>query len=287
MKNIVFAATAIVSAATMTVAARAADVSDTAYDWSGFYLGLNAGAGFNNSKVNHDFNYTGPDVSGGGSASEINNLLDNVGANLKSDETAFTGGGLIGYNWQHDKLVFGVEADLNYAGFGNDRSNNISNQLNDLGELLGDPGAGDENLSATARTSFGADWFATLRGRVGFAADNFLFYGTGGLAYGKMEGSVKIDATELADDDPETDRYYTGSTDATNLGWTVGGGMEYGIDNWSLGIEYLYVDLGSANWRRNLGATQNDDEDQLVGITGKGDVDYQFSVVRASAKLRF
>jgi outer membrane immunogenic protein len=287
MRTFSLAAIAIVSGALPTAAAKAADVSPAAYDWSGFYLGLNAGAAFNNSEVTHDFNYTGPDVDGGGSAREINNLLDDVDANLTSDESVFTGGALIGYNWQHDSLVFGIEADMNYAGFGNDATSIISDQLNELGRLLGDPGAGEEDLYGTARTSFGADWFATLRGRVGFAADNFLFYGTGGLAYGKMEASVKIDATELEDDDPESNRYYTGSTDATNWGWTVGAGMEYGIDNWSLGIEYLYVDLGSADWRTNLGETVNDDEGQLVGIKGKGDVDYQFSVVRATAKIRF
>ncbi len=159
--------------------------------------------------------------------------------------------------------------------------------MNDLGVLLGDPGAADEELDATIRTSFGADWFATLRGRVGFAADNFLFYGTGGLAYGKMEASVKIDATELDNEDPDINCYYTCSTNATNLGWTVGAGMEYGIDNWSLGIEYLYVDLGKSNWNVDLGDTVNDEEDQLVGIRGSGDVDYKFNVIRASAKIRF
>ena len=285
MRFLLLAATAIAAAALSTTAAKAADVPTAAYDWSGFYLGLNAGAGFNNSKVHHDFNYNGPDVDGGGSASEINDLLDDVGANLTSDESVFTGGALIGYNWQHDSLVLGIEADINYAGFGSDATNNISNELNELGGLLGDDA--DEELYATARTSFGADWFSTLRGRVGFAADNFLFYGTGGLAYGKMDASVKIDATELEDDDPDSARYYTGSSDATNWGWTVGAGMEYGIDNWSLGIEYLYVDLGSADWSVDLGETENDDPEQLVGIKGKGDVDYQFSVVRATARIRF
>lgn len=287
MKRFLLTAATIVSVAGMTVTVRAADVPAAGYDWSGFYLGLNAGAAFNNSEVSHDFDYTGPDVPGGGTAGEINSLLNDVDADLTSDESVFTGGALIGYNWQHENLVFGVEADINYAGVGSDQSNNISAQLNDLGGLLGDPGAGDEELSGTARTSFGADWFATLRGRVGFAADNFLLYGTGGLAYGKMDASVKIDATELEDEDPESNRYYTGSTDATNWGWTVGAGMEYGIDNWSLGVEYLYVDLGSADWRTDLGETVNDDEDQLAGIKGKGDVDYQFSVVRATAKIRF
>jgi outer membrane immunogenic protein len=287
MKKFFLAATAIVSVAAITATARAADVSAAAYDWSGFYFGLNAGAALNNSEVNHDFDYVGPDGPVGGTAGEINNLLSDVDADLESDESVFTGGALIGYNWQHDSLVFGVEADINYAGFGSDQSNNISDQLNELGGLLGDPGAGDEELNGSARTSFGADWFATLRGRVGFAADNLLFYGTGGLAYGKLDASVKIDATELEDEDVDSDRYYTGSTDATNWGWTVGAGMEYGIDNWSLGIEYLYVDLGSANWSTDLGETVNDNEEQLVGIKGKGDINYQFSVVRATAKIRF
>jgi outer membrane immunogenic protein len=280
MRFFFLAATAIVSAALPTTAAKAADVSTVAYNWSGFYLGLNAGAGFNNSEVNHDFDFIGPDDSG-----EINDLLDDVDANLSSDEPAFTGGALIGYNWQHESLLLGIEADINYTGFGNNQTNDISDELNELGGLLGDEEG--EELDATARTSFGADWFATMRGRVGFAADKFLFYGTGGLAYGKMEASVKIDATELDDEDPDSNRYYTGSTDATNWGWTVGAGMEYGIDNWSLGIEYLYVDLGSADWSVDLGETVNDNEEQLVGIEGNGDVDYQFSVIRASAKIRF
>lgn len=287
MKNFFLAATALVSAAAMTTAARAADESPAAYDWSGFYLGLNAGAGFNNSKVTHNFDYTGPDVTDGGTAGEINSLLDGIGANLSSNESAFTGGALMGYNWQQDSFVFGFEADMNYVGFGKKRTSDISDDLNDLGVLLGDPGAGEEELDADIRTSFGADWFATMRGRVGFAADNFLFYGTGGLAYGKMEASVKIDATELDDADPDVNRYYTGSTSATNLGWTVGAGMEYGIDNWSLGIEYLYVDLGSSDWNVDLGDTVNDEEDQLAGISGRGDVNYKFNVIRASAKIRF
>lgn len=287
MRTFFFAATAIFSTALVTTAARSADVSAEAHDWSGFYLGLNAGTAFNNSEVNHDFDYSGPDVTGGGTSAEINTLLDDVRVNLASDETVFTGGALIGYNIQRDRLVLGIEADINHAGFGTNRSGNVSDELNELGVLLGDPGAGDEELLGTARTSFGADWFATLRGRVGFAADSFLFYGTGGLAYGKMDASVTIDATELEDDDPDSARYYTGSTSATKWGWTAGAGMEYGIGNWSLGVEYLYVDLGMADWNVNLGETENDDPDELTGIAGKGDVDFQFSVIRATAKLRF
>ena len=33
------------------------------------------------------------------------------------DDTSFTGGGQVGYNWQCGHVVFGLEADFNYVGF--------------------------------------------------------------------------------------------------------------------------------------------------------------------------
>jgi opacity protein-like surface antigen len=69
-----------------------------------------------------------------------------------------------------------------------------------------------------------------------------------------------------------------------NWGWTIGAGMEYGIENWSLGIEYLYVDLGDADWDGDLVEFANSNGELF---DTKGSVDYQFSVFRATAKLRF
>ena len=69
MKKIILAATAIVSAAAFTTAARAADVAaPMAYDWSGFYFGVNAGVAWNNSDFENDLNYTGNGI--GTAASE-------------------------------------------------------------------------------------------------------------------------------------------------------------------------------------------------------------------------
>jgi outer membrane immunogenic protein len=280
MKRFILAATAIVSAATLTTAARAADIAPAAYDWSGFYVGLNAGAAWNNTEVDHDFEYVGGDLPGPILADDINDRLDDVDTSLGSDEAVFTGGALFGYNWQHDALVLGVEADINYAGFGNDETRDISDELDDLlGETSG-------TIDGTARTSFEAEWFGTLRGRLGFAADNFLIYGTGGLAYGHMEASLDIDAVDT--NDSSYAGSYSGSTSSTNWGWTAGAGVEYGIDNWSLGIEYLYVDLGSAEWDGDLIESADDtDSALLANVEGNGEVDYQFSVVRATAKIRF
>lgn len=279
MKKLLLAAAALSG---LTAAAQAADMSVPAYDWSGFYVGLNAGAGFNNSELENSFNYTGTgiDLNNNGlndiTANQINNAIDDFDDNVGSDDAVFTGGMMIGYNYQIESFLLGVEADINYAGFGNDRSRNFSNL--DLPLINGDPVSGSSDLS------FDANWFGTLRGRLGFAADNLLFYGTAGLAYGHMEASAQLNLADGA----ETVSY-DASTDSTNWGWTAGAGMEYGLDNWSFGLEYLYVDLGSAEWDGDISETVIDQNisTALSDIEGSGNVDYQFSVVRATAKLRF
>jgi len=265
VKNVILAATALLSATALTTAARAADIvpAPAAYDWSGFYFGVNAGVAWNNSEVDNEVN--GPE--------SVSELADELSDSLTGDDAVFTGGAMLGYNWQMDSFVLGVEADINYLGFSGEqnRERNIS------------PGGSD--FYVENELSFDADWFGTLRGRLGFAADNILFYGTGGLAYGHMEASSDV---RLYQNDQSTDTLgrWEGSVDDVNWGWTIGAGMEYGIDNWSLGVEYLYVDLGDADW----------DDDGFIApgglpgtedLTSEGSVDYQFSVVRATAKLRF
>lgn len=260
MKRVLIATTAIVSAIVFAPTANAADVSSVGYDWTGIYFGLNAGAAFNNAELDQDFDWDGT------RANDLENRID-------GDQAAFTGGAMLGYNYQIDQIVLGVEADINYLGFSD--SNKRSRDYGDVGDY--------EDVVGSSKTSFEADWFGTLRGRLGFAADNMLFYGTGGLAYGHMsaDGSVKFSAYDTIEPG-DVSAKWNGSTDSTNWGWTIGAGMEYGIDNWSLGVEYLFVDLGSAEW--NGGSNLPNDIDQS---DVKGSVDYQFSVVRATAKLRF
>ncbi|MEI7599722.1 MAG: outer membrane beta-barrel protein [Aestuariivirga sp.] len=246
MKKIALTVSTAFAALALASAAHAADMTAPAtYDWTGFYLGANAGIAWNNSGVDNNF-----DVDGDG----INDLTNKI----EGDQTAFTAGGLVGYNYQIDQIVLGVEADFNYLGFSDNNSRSAVTQFGDL----------------TAKSSFEADWFGTIRGRLGYAIDNVLIYGTGGLAYGHMSADGKVTL------DDGIDTYsWKGSTDSTNWGWTVGGGMEYGIDNWSLGLEYLYVDLGSGEWNGNNAL--------FDGSNLKGSADYAFSTVRATAKYRF
>ena len=251
MKKIAFTVSTAFAALALATAAQAADMTAPAtYDWTGFYLGANAGISWNNSGVDNNF-----DVNGDG-INDLNNKIE-------GDQTAFTAGGIVGYNYQIDQIVLGVEADFNYLGFSDSNSRSV--------DVIGLDGID----TITGKSSFEADWFGTIRGRLGYAIDNVLIYGTGGLAYGHMSADGKVTAS-LAGDTVGT---WKGSTDSTNWGWTVGGGMEYGIDNWSLGLEYLYVDLGSGEWNGN--------NDLFDGSRLKGDADYAFSTVRATVKYRF
>jgi outer membrane immunogenic protein len=85
------------------------------------------------------------------------------------------------------------------------------------------------------------DWFGTARGRVGWTEGPWMFYGTGGLAYGRVTGQLTSFASTGAQ------QLGASSTISTfKAGWTAGFGLEAKlIGNWSAKAEYLYVDLGT------------------------------------------
>jgi outer membrane immunogenic protein len=121
------------------------------FTWTGFYVGVNAGYGFNaNSGDDYTFVpgvglvYTGDNGSDGG----------------------FVGGAQVGYNMQFGSFVAGVEADIQYADIGGGNNNGFFNGFNNNGNN-------------------GVDWFGTVRARLGVAFDRVLVYATGGLAYGE------------------------------------------------------------------------------------------------------
>lgn len=247
----------------------AADISPAPYDWTGLHVGLNAGVAWTNTEIDNDVTYVG-NVS---PPSEFLVGLKALGKSLSGDSAAFTGGAVAGYNWQHDSLVLGVETDINYLGFGEDNESD--------GDISKDTCGADCGYSNGV--SFDADWFGTLRGRLGFAADNVLFYGTGGLAYGHMEASSDFKIYDNISGDLEGT--WKGYSDEVNWGWTVGAGLEYGVDSWSVGLEYLFVDLGGADWDASVSDTSRLKSGKF--LVTEGSVDYQFSVVRATAKIRF
>jgi outer membrane immunogenic protein len=147
-------------------------------------------------------------------------------ANNPTRPSGFQGGVQAGYNWQTGGFVWGVEGDLEVNG------------ANDT----------------FAPWKFSNPWFGTARGRAGYAFSNVLFYGTGGLAFGQLQGET-----------------FGLSETHTNVGWTLGLGAEFAFaPNWSAKLEYLYVDLANSNFT----------------ITGASN-GYQFGVIRAGVNYHF
>jgi outer membrane immunogenic protein len=227
------------------------------YRWTGWYVGVNAGAGFGHA--NTDF---------GGSVSAFGVQTPDSAFSDGQHLSGFIGGGQIGYNWQYSPLiVVGLEADIQSA-FAKDTINNTSSQPLQFETAVANAGG----LNAPGKAIFNAtvgptsyttqiDWFGTVRARVGYVWWNgeVMSYLTGGLAY----GGVKISGASAANGIAQlTDA--TGSTDALlkfsvneafssssiNPGWVVGLGTEgridfWGASNWTWKVEGLYMDLGT------------------------------------------
>ncbi|MFT4116477.1 outer membrane protein [Bradyrhizobium sp.] len=192
----------------------------TVYNWTGFYGGLNGGYGWGSSTGNLVGNSGGiaiPAAIAGGT----------IPTALGVRPEGWLGGAQIGYNWQYNQVVFGLEADIQGAG---------------IKQSVGISRAAVVGLLPTFSTgSSELDWFGTVRGRIGYAWNTVLLYATGGLAYGGVS-----DSASSATVPPPPAGF--GSNGATRVGWTAGAGVEWAFTpNWTLKGEYLHVDLGSSN----------------------------------------
>jgi outer membrane immunogenic protein len=217
-----------------------------AFTWTGFYVGLNAGYSWNNNDLTYGFQtfdwWTGNDIWTGYPRS----------ADVNSD--GFTGGAQAGYNYQFGAFVVGEEADIQYVD-GQKTWNYANSGTFGPGPLVPGPLVGEDyTLALTAKS--GIDWLGTLRARVGYAADRFLIYATGGLAFGNSDSSATIlgTTTGAAGGAAGSGRTYfanwNGSDSDTSVGYAIGGGVEYAFtDNWTVKAEYLYYNLGSNTYQ--------------------------------------
>jgi outer membrane immunogenic protein len=179
--------------------------------WTGFYVGVNAGYGW--SAGSDQFAFIDPEEQFRG--------LNPKGA---------FGGGQIGYNWQMpgSRWVVGAEADIQASG---------------IGETF--------NLGENVVQKSNLDWFGTVRGRIGHTFDASLFYGTGGLAYGRINDNV----------------FSTFKKNETVTGYVLGGGYEYRFrPAWSLKAEYQYINLGKNDPTDGNTFRVNDDAFHTVRI---------------------
>ncbi len=195
------------------------------FTWTGAYFGINAGAAFDNKQ---EFTTTA-------------DRSDGIG-NTRFSDSGFSAGGQIGYNYEFNGfggglggpgsgIVIGLEADAMYMD--TDKSINLTTN------------------NGTASFRSGLDFLGTARGRLGYAFNQFLVYGTGGFAYGNVNSrviGVLNGSTSVA------------SESGFNTGYTYGGGVEYALPTGSflnffhssavtVKAEYLRYELDSTNLR--------------------------------------
>lgn len=191
-------------------AANAADLGAPVYSapvsWTGLYVGGTIGG------ISGNFDPT--NVAAGPYFGEPANVAAVNAAGIQSlKPSSLTGSVELGYNWQFGSMVVGLEID--WAAY----------------RLAGTPITG-------WTTSINSNWLFTARPRIGFAAGNWLFYATGGLAVTDLNGAFIFGDNILAAEGVPINSIRTG--------YAVGGGVEAALWNhWSLKAEYLYVNFGA------------------------------------------
>jgi outer membrane immunogenic protein len=229
------------------------------YQWSGCYVGLNAG--------------------GGGSASNFSSTVDPgtyllggdpalVGTNAAGshNDTDFLGGGQAGCNLQSGLLVFGLEGDFDYFHSNPTFTNGAGPAVGPLTLSTGVP--------FTVTQSLTTNYLAIVRPRIGVAADRNFAYITGGAAF------TTASYTRSYADGAGATGIATGSKFLT--GWTAGAGWEYAwADHWTFKLEYL---LASFPTTSALGAIT---EPGVGANTLHGSADLVIQLVRAGVNFKF
>jgi outer membrane immunogenic protein len=213
-------------AADMSVKAPLAP-STPAYNWTGFYVGLNAGGDWARSgDPTTSASCAAAPGFGGGSNFACGDIaaVNALGTGGMSG-SGFTGGAQAGYNWQVNSTVVGGEID--FEDFHGKASRAATGTL---------PISGAQ---ATITNSVDADWLFTARGRVGWLFNNnLLAYATGGLAITHLSSSNSY-VDNLGGFGPDVGSWTASQNKA---GWTAGAGIEYALgQHWSARAEYLYV----------------------------------------------
>ncbi len=190
--------------------------------WTGWFLGANVGYSWGDADATYEQaegGVFGVDINAGSAFTTTRGFSPESGnVGLQA-----------GYDYQLGDLVVGVTTDFSYRGGAEKLT---------IGPIF--PPLEDFLTIATRQ-----EWLGSLRTRIGFMPlDTCLVYATGGLAYGRVQHAVAQTTTFPGNRSDDSQRAF--SDQSTKIGYTVGAGMEYRLNsNWSIGAEYLYVDLGA------------------------------------------
>jgi outer membrane immunogenic protein len=190
-------------------------------NWNGCYVGGNVGA-----IGDHDYTSVGlsdpvPNNSG------LTGLVaaGAIPINFSYDRSSWLAGGQVGCNHQFNNWVVGIETDLDATHL------NGAQSLNPASPFA---------VRYTSGVTQDMNWLGTTRARIGSVWNNVLFYATGGVAY------ARVSNTYFNTDVPSTGIISIAAADSTTqVGWTLGGGLEVDLGRWSLKGEALWYSLGN------------------------------------------
>jgi outer membrane immunogenic protein len=177
-----------------------APVAPPVWSWTGFYVGANVGGASARTHINS------PD----------NSYFFPANSSFNSNQSGVIGGLEAGYNWQFNSVVLGLEGDISAASLSRSTS---PGPIGITGDLF------NGNMTA----------LGTVRGRIGWAFDRLLVYGTGGVAFANLKDQYFSPAFP-----------FTAAPSSSATGWTAGGGVEFALSgNWTAKAEYLHVGFPS------------------------------------------
>lgn len=183
------------------------------FTWTGVYIGGQIGYAFGNSYSN----------------------IPGTGFAQSSSPEGVIGGAHVGYNYQINQFVVGLEGDVDGSSYSKSNFNGAT--------------------ASTYGTRIPVE--GSVRGRLGYAWDRTLVYATGGAAFADLEHTYFGAITPLP---------YT-SVSTGRVGWTVGGGIEYAVtNNWSVRGEYRYSDFGRTNDVIGTGIVSHHDTEHAVRV---------------------
>jgi outer membrane immunogenic protein len=214
-----------------------APIESPLYNWTGFYVGANAGFGWGRN----DAHFSGDGQTGAGN-DFISRVFDGpadfrqITRSQRIETEGAFGGAQLGYNWQFGGAwLAGLEADI--------QASDLHGNFTAVAPLV--------PLSLSAEQKL--EWFGTARGRVGYVInERFLEYVTGGLAYGQTRENSSFFSNGFggATSVVSTATCVVGSSclgaqnSNTSLGWTAGAGIEWAATNRvTLKLEYLHIAL--------------------------------------------
>src|ERR1700716_969668 len=233
--------TGIVTASAADLAYKAAPIpmAPAVFSWTGFYIGANVGGAWTGNNGGSDFSTLFPPFivlpPAGGVPTVIPGQLASLGGDGR--RSGVIGGGQVGYNWQVNQFVLGVEADAVGSG--------LKGSTASASRTIGAP-IFAVPVTQTVTVDFGhVEWMASFRGRAGFAVNQALFYVTGGGAVAEFGGSRTTLVNGPGIDIPAGTFVATNGGSSTRWGWTVGGGIEWAVhQNWSVAGGNRHTNFG-------------------------------------------